>query len=103
MRAEPSVPSPFNEGVSSFLWNVVVEARVDCSVDCGPWHTSGPKVLESETDTIFEVVSRIEDECMPDHEDIFRSISKTPTIIREDAYPKVATYSQSNSVVVLSV
>ena len=90
--------SPRGEGVLSFLGNVIVEARINCRIDCYPRHTSSPEVLQSESNAIFEVVSRIEDESMPNHEDIYVSVSKKPSRFREAAYPRVATYSQSSSV-----
>jgi hypothetical protein len=52
------------------LWGVVVEIGIDSSIDSRPRHASGPQIFQSESETIFQIISRVQHEGVPYHKNI---------------------------------
>ena len=66
----PIVSSLADKSDFSFLWDIVVEVCVDGCIDSRPGHASGPQVFQPKADTVFEIVSRVQHEGVPDHKHI---------------------------------
>lgn len=99
LRTEPAMSCRSGESILTSLRNVVVESSINCFIDGKPWHAGSPEVFQSEANAILEVVSRIEHESMPDHEDIYGLISSQYDGQTKVTDPVVATFPQSRVVV----
>jgi hypothetical protein len=52
------------------FWDVIVEIGIDGRIHSRPRHASGPQVFQSKSDAIFQVISRVQHEGVPYHENI---------------------------------
>jgi hypothetical protein len=71
LNVVPFVPRLEGEVIHPSLRNSIVETRINRFVDGRPWHAGCPEILQTKSYTIFEVVSRVQHEGMPNHKNVY--------------------------------
>ena len=73
LNVVPLMPRLEGEVIHPSLRNSIVETRINRFVDGRPWHAGCPKIFQTKSYAIFEVISWIQHEGMPNHKNVYSS------------------------------